>query len=65
MAYQIENQNYLNTNTEKELNNNLVDTDINRIKKILSLIYVKFIIIKLIMKMVFYAKFHILVELLI
>lgn len=65
MVDQIGKQNYLNTNTEKELNNNLVDTDINRIKKILSLIYVKFIIIKLIMKMVFYAKFHILVELLI
>jgi len=33
MADQIEKQNYLNTNTQKELNNNLVDTDINRIKK--------------------------------
>ena len=33
MVDQIGKQNYLNTNTEKELNNNLVDTDINTIKK--------------------------------
>ena len=65
MEEKFEEKNNLNPNKQEQLDPKISPLDTNIIKKIGPYICIKFIIVKLIMKMDFYAKFHILVEILI